>query len=343
MTHSLGARHLLGALTVVTCMGLTACAFNPMSQTALPGSTIVVPLIGERLISIGTSEEHADASAFGTPSIADPQRGQLYAMMCPDSETYSMPGCALSANKVDVPIRYVTRVYPDPASQAGIENLIDGFTPELMSSIPMSGQVLLVADIPPLASLGTWPTCSGSPCPIRTFFFYVGRHRPFGGGDETSILNSVYYRQLKVAYSTTSGVSSPAQSLYPYGPTVNLTRLVPYPKVVLTANSTAQNNVGAADLTITVPSTVTVKDVIEEEHLGRHTMVRWNTVSSTSIHVTLVSPDKTVNRLAVVFDLNGGASSAPAYSAFPVSSSTLYDQNGNVLGGGAAFAPEVIR
>jgi hypothetical protein len=110
---------------------------------------------------------------------------------------------------------------------------------------------------------------------------------------------------------------------------------------VLVADATAQDHVAAADLTITVPSTVTVKDVFEEEHLGRHTMVQWQSLSATSISVHLVAPDKKVNRLAIAFQLNSGAGSAPTAAAFPVSAQTLYDDQGFVIGG--SFGPQVIR
>ncbi len=102
------------------CLG---CNSGPISSEVSPGGTILLPLDSEnafaemmRTFGYGGTADMTAAGRF------DDQRGQVRAELldprCPLSPKGDQPACALS-------VRMLSRISPDPASPAAIENRID--------------------------------------------------------------------------------------------------------------------------------------------------------------------------------------------------------------------------
>lgn len=323
-------------------LGSAGCIGYPVSRTTTPGATIAVPVSGERLLILNGVTEYA--SAYGYTGNPDPQRGTLTAVMCPVNSTSNMSACLSSSQKQFLTVRYMTRLYPDRASRAGIENLDDTLSDpngNLISTVYMSGQVLAFLDIPASLDATLFGNCTLSPPPAScttklTYTLYLGTT------SDTTSLQAAGVRNIELVHG--SGTANSQAVLY-YSASPPLSRFVPYPKVVFAVNTAGQQQVAAAELTISAPTSVTIKDVIEEENLGQHTMVRWTVDppqgGTQAVRVQLVSPEAKVDRIAVVFSLNSGQT-PPLFSAFTVTQSTIYGTTGATISG-AAFAATRIR
>ena len=314
----------------------------PSSDTVPPGVTIAIPVAGERAVVQGVESDYPIGYGYNLDGTiaTDGQRGSLIAVMCAPAVATTMAQCQGSSQRVDLTVRYVTRLYPDSASQAGIDNKVWEDTPS-NTKLPMSGQVLAFLNIPASLDATLFPTCSQNPVPPTCFTklpytVYLGRHPPIGSDDTTS-LQTVGTRNIELVHG--AGTANSNLTVYT-GTPPHIDRFVPYPKVVFAVDTASENNVSAADLTIAIPPNVVIKDVFEEEHLGRHTMVRWQQPTGGTIQVQLVSPDKNVNRIAVVFTLTSGT--PPTFADFPVTKSVLYDAQGSQMSTGS-FTPRVIR
>src|SRR5262249_12106966 len=162
----------------------------------------------------------------------------------------------------DLPIRYVTRLYPDPASPAGIDNLVQDLS-RYVGEVPVSGEVLVFAEIPTSVNDAFPASCGGSSPPQSCFDplgydVFVGLRRP--AADETLVRNQWYARSINVVRLSAASLASPKPNLpvtlFPGAPAPDLPRFVPYPKCVFAVNAAGVDQVGAAELTIQFPPTV---------------------------------------------------------------------------------------
>src|SRR5262245_2944139 len=209
----------IGFLSLVG-LSLVACTLAPMSRTVAPGSTIVIPLSGERSVETNANVEHPIAYNYqlpGSSAVTDVQRGSMFAMMCPhvDQPVQTLESCTANPAKRDLAIKYITRLYPDPASPAGIENVVQDMS-VYMSDIPMSGQVMLFADIPTSVNNDFPASCAGASPPQTCFDpkqydVFVGLHKPNppGGPDETFNLNQGYDRRINVVRLSANSLANP--------------------------------------------------------------------------------------------------------------------------------------
>jgi hypothetical protein len=244
--------------------------------------------------------------------------------------------------RVNLTLRYVTRLYPDAASPAGLENRVQTISGNT-DYVPMSGQVVAFFDVPTTITGNPWgSTCTtGSPAPLCLQRFdynlYVGIQPPTGSPDTSTFGAS----QRPVRLQRGSGVPSD-NTVYSGFTTADMARFVPFPKLVMKVDPTTESasSMYAADIKVTYPSNVTIKDVIEEENLGRHSLVSWQSSGTNQITIQLISPKHDVNRVSVVFSLTN--TTPVTVAGFTIDQSTLYDVNGNPMSG-RSFLKDIIR
>jgi hypothetical protein len=252
---------------------LTGCTSGAISQRAEPGSSVVFLIGGKsgREISVG----YAGTSDMQSAGRWDPQRGGLIFEWlderCPLSPfpPYS-PACRLRS-------RLVSRLNPDPASDAGLQNHLDSTFGWHTGSL---SQVVALVDIP-RTTLEWDPTRQGDPFPVgggqksvRVVRFNWG---PDGSVQYQSVLSGHNPIGLEVieAIGDGGGVETP---FYPWSTVMSRVELVPHPKMVfyVTGGLSYRNLPSALHAEFSIPANrVDVLDVFEVGIPGHHSMVTW--------------------------------------------------------------------
>lgn len=294
---------------------LAACGTQPIALSAQAGTTVVLAIAGEVDAgpSLGFGGDWLSAAGRG-----DDQRGKLVFVL-------------VAANGAEHALhtKFVTRAWPDPASDAGLDGRI---APGPLGTAGLA-QVLAIVEIP-------------VDVPPAGYRVEIRRERQRADGTVESLPGVSYGQPLRVLPAVVDGFAGAATSPtgfaggYAIDLLPPLAALYPHPKLVVTLDPGA----AAAHLELDYPTTrLVVRGVIEEQHTGRSSIVAWRDDPATGrLSVDLVAPAADVAALALVFTLRdpGGAGRA-AETDFRVAAATLYDTAGALLPGGAQV--DVIR
>lgn len=311
--------HAIRFLSALTVWWGLACGSQPVTNAALPGSTVTLAIGGDDNPGfntlrgpIGYGSEVYDA-AFGP----DQQRGELDIRLL-DGSPQGIP----------LATRMTFRVYPDPASDTGISQLAH---PVWGPGVGIA-QTLAVVDIPGDAP----PSVQPYALQIRTV------HRDASGA-VTEVLHDLSHEDqaLTILDPVACGVTgTPTPNLalnldfYVEDSSPQMPGLVPHPKLVLDlfpgAHPVTPPLPGAAHVELEYPPGVTIRSVFEDRRLGRSSLVSWQDDPETRrLRIDLVAPEEDIRHLAVVFQ-----ASAPLGTAdFVVddAATTLYDGNGEPM------------
>jgi hypothetical protein len=278
-------------------------------------------------VAIALTGEIASAGAlgYGGQLLAargrhDDQRGELVFVLRD----------AVSGVERELSTRLVTRAFPDPASEVGLRNQVSPATAGFGIA-----QLLAIVDVP-------------SSVPAGTYDMSVRRRRRTDAGGSEALPAPLYAQRFVVLPANIGGVvGAPTPATSEVGPistdvSEELTNLVPLPKVVLALPASAPPH--AAHLVVAYPRTkITPRGVIEEQHLGRGSIVSWSDdPGSGRVTIDLVDPAASVHSLAFIFEPKAPLSAGRiVLSEVSLVSTVLYDRNGAVRSG--TVTPIAIR
>jgi hypothetical protein len=300
----------------------TGCAFDPVPLVARAGTTILLPVASEWPNGSYLGYESEATRRFG---LHDDQRGELVFVLREDPD---VPG-------TEYPLvnRFVTRVYPDPASLVGMRNgTLDGDL----------SQVLALLDIP-------------AHTPAGRYVIEIRRRRR-ANADRTVFeplaTPGQNYPPLEVLGAQIDSQTgsfienfTPDRAIWGWRRSAaqGMYELYPWPKLVLRVSGGTR--VPAARIVVRYPmDRVAVIAVVEDMHAG--SIVRWSdSVPPGEITIDLVDPERSVSHLGVVFRTFDPFGAGPAEVAdFVVVESRHYDDAGDLLpSGGSGSWPIEIR
>lgn len=298
----------LAAPFAVTALFLAACTSRVLPLSAQAGSSVA--------LAVGGDATQGDVLGYGgawlaASGVEDDQRGELgFALVPPSGATR--------------PLRtlFVTRVFPDPASDAALESRID---PSVDPVIGL-GQALAVIEIP-------------RDTPPGRYRLEASRRRRAPGGGMTSLAAPVIGTELDVLPAVVgAAVGRPnrpelaiEQASIDF--TAQLPRVVPNPKVLLLF---ADRKPAAAHLELVYPrEKLAIRGVFEEQHTGRRSIVAWRDEPAAGrLSIDFVDPAQSVSALGVAFRLSDPAGRGVAQATdFRITRADLYDARGGVTPG----------
>jgi hypothetical protein len=294
----------------VLALGLAACSSKPLPLSLQAGASFALAVAGDGGTGLG----------FGGTWLAqagryDDQRGELsFVLVAP------------SGAEVVLATRLVTRVWPDPASEAGIANSAGG---AILPDVGVA-ETVAVVDVP-------------ASTPAGAYRLEIRRRRrlsPSQPSQWESLPGVEYAQSIQVLPATVNGVAGaptpPSGFAGPLGAdlTAQLAALHPHPKVVLALPGPAHP--AAAHLVVAYPpAKIRLRSVFEDAHLGRGSVVAWSDDAVAGrVSVDFADPAASVGALAIAFELRDpfGAGRASA-SDFGVVASALFDRSGAPQGG----------
>jgi hypothetical protein len=299
------------------------CAFEPIPLVARAGTTILLPVSSEWPSGSYLGYESEVTRSFG---YYDDQRGELVFVLREDPNE---PG-------PEYPLvnRFVTRVYPDPASFVGMrDGTLDGDF----------SQVLALLDVP-------------ADTPAGRYFIEVRRRRR-ANAERTAFeplvapgqgLARLEVLAAEIDPETGSFIESftPARAIWGWRRSAEqgMLELYPWPKLVLRIS--AGWRVPAARIVLRYPPLrVGVMAVVEDMHSSSGSIVRWSDSDPPGeITIDVVDPDRTAQNLGVVFAMADPFGAGPLeISDFVVVESRHYDDAGDLLpyGGHGSIAVEI--
>lgn len=288
------------------------CAAYTLPLAAHQGSSVAIPLGNEAWVGPLTGYE--------IPGTPDEQRGMMVLRLL--DETTQLP----LVPEETLTLRAITRAYPDPASDIGINN--DPVPPGVTFALGI-GQILAVADVPETA-------------PTGNFLLEVTRKRPSGSMFPLPDSETPSYR---VPFTILPGVEQPndAFAFFNLTPTVfaplgavGFDSIYPHPKLVVTLPDPAPT---AAHLVVEYPGTKVseILTVFEEQHLGRQSVVLFtdDTVQDRVV-IDLMDPLQSgVKEISLAFAPVAG-SGVIAPTEFTIVEEAYYDENGATMAGAAS-------
>jgi hypothetical protein len=318
---------------------MAACNTATIPTHALEGSTVTLLLdevdITPEMLDDGWTIGFR--SAMSAPGLHwDSQRGQLHVVLCPTS----LPIHCAAPPGVEVDVRAVTRLHPDPASEAGIYN-----NGNLLGSSPDVSLIVALLDLP----TGTNPESTPTDWRLE-----VGLRRPAAGTPQSPTAWE-YYPDLVIPPR--------AIRIYPKSgpPTYNLFKYVdwnnwqsggsdmgwqvalqyPHPTLVIRLPIDAAGTPPAAArlvLRFPTPPWSAPWDVFEHNHLGRSQIVRWAwDGAAREVEINLVDPDQEVREIGIALSLDEAYPIQERLEAgdFTISVGVFYDINGAEIAGTA--------
>jgi hypothetical protein len=224
----------------------------------------------------------------------------------------------------------VTRAFPDPASDIGLQNEIEPGSPWGIA------QPIALVDIP-------------TTVPPGTYDIEVRRRRrtsPTTWQNLAGPLNQP--RQLTVLPADVGGAAgspTPFEGMLggntPVDTSSYIPSLYPHPKILL--KFTGATLPSAAHLVVSYPAAkMSVLGVIEEQHYGRSSIVAHDVDPGLGqVTIDFADPAASVGALALVFDLTDPFGAGRVVVAdFSLDAATrLYDADGNVLATSLGFGP----
>ena len=303
------------ALLCWVCLG---CLGEPIPKQVRAGTTFVLPLAEVAAVPMGFG---AAADAQGSELLMQPdmQRGNVRFGLCLDATCLS---------ELPLTLRFLSRVYPDPGSPAGLRGtLVEGTRLAGM----IRGQPLAVLDVPvsvpgglyTLAAFATPPGSAEIPIPIQPIEILPGSEEHF-----TSITGEAVGVDVSQA----------------------LRDLVPHPQVTLELIEPTGERPAAASVVVRHPRQVSIEGAFEHGAMGQGSIVRVVPGREPdTVELTLIDPDQQARGLTLAFRLTNPRAPARAED-FVIESQQLYARDGSPLPpatrGGAAgnrFAVGSIR
>lgn len=292
------ARRRLIPLALVAAAAALACQGSPIPLSAQKGSTVVLT-IG------GFLAEDNGQIGFGSDVYEDPQRGDLIVKLD-------------DASGPELVTRAVTALASSLASAQGIGAALTG----------NADLIVVMADIPDVPEVTEGP-----------HGLYIVRR--LGGFDYPGPIYTGEIQILPASVSTTAGIVNgtptpltllelggyPADQYMPY--------LVPDPQLIFATTVEAY----AAEFEFFYPyNKIDILDVTEAITGGVSTshraMTWWRVVSQGRLAVGMVSPDRKIRGVSVVFKLKESATQPIAASAAQIANARSYDASGNLITAG---------
>jgi len=295
-------------LLVLALGALGGCTSRVLPLSAQAGSTVTIAVGGDATLGDFLAYGGAWLAAAG---LADDQRGELLFVLV-------APGGAERALRT----LFVTRAFPDPASDAALENQVD---PALPVAIGLS-QVLAVLEIP-------------ADTPPGRYRVDARRRRRAPGGGFVSLPAPLIATELDVLPASVGAVTGRpnlpefAVDTGRVDLTARIPRVVPNPKLVL---QFADRKPAAAHLVLSYPrDKLAIRGVFEEQHTGRRSIVSWrHDTARGELAIDLVDPGESVSALGVAFRLlDPAARGLAAPDDFRIARADLYDARGAVAAG----------
>jgi hypothetical protein len=302
------ARPFALACALVTLAG---CTSRVLPLSAQAGSTVALAVGGDATLGDRLGYGGAWLAASG---VNDDQRGELVFVLVPPS------GAERTLRTL-----FVTRTFPDPASDAALANQID---PALPFAAGLS-QALAVLEIP-------------ADTPPGRYRMDARRRRPAPGGGFVSLPAPLLGTELDVlppaVGSATGRPNAPelAVGTARVDLAAEIPRVVPNPKLVV---QFADRNPAAAHLVLSYPrEKLAIGGVFEEQHSGRRSILSWrDDPSRGELAIDFVDPAGSVRELGVAFRLlDPSVHGIAAPGDFRVAQADLYDARG-------ALAPGRVR
>lgn len=274
---------------VSICFLVTAAVFgctnlDPIPKVARAGTSFSIVLVADAGAG-DPSVPYTDQNDVGfggtlyeTAGLTDHQRGELV--------FYYMDG----ANEIQLETQFVTRVFPDPATEVAIDNpaYFDG-------NDCCYGQVLAVVYIPPDVPSGAQEIRVRKKIPVA------------GGGYQYTELYFPLSFMLEILPASETDPTDPllhfGDFYYWYGADA-VVPAYPNPKLLvkLPGPPSFSDYASAAHIEISVPSTIAVRSVFEENHFGRNSMVSWSESGGVvTIDFLNLQPTATVHALAIAY------------------------------------------
>jgi len=303
------------ALALAAALGaVSACTTRVLPLSAQAGSTVAV--------AIGGDATQGDFLGYGgawlaSSGLADDQRGELVFALVP-------------AAGPERPLRtlFVTRAFPDPASEAALTDTVD---PDAPFPLGLS-QTLAVLEIP-------------ADTPPGRYRVDARRRRRAPGGGFTELPAPLLRTDLDVLPAAVGAVTGRpnrpefAVDTNVFDLTPRLPRVVPNPKLVL---AFADRRPSAAHLVLDYPPTkVEIRGAFEDHHTGRRSMLSWrDDPEAGRLTIDFVDPTASVSALGVAFRLRDAAAyGIAAPGDFRLAQSVLYDAAGAVAAGNVRLGP----
>jgi hypothetical protein len=293
------------ALTSIGCLG------EPIPRKVVAGTSFTLPFNGG---VFGV----APANAAGTPPIvkSDAQRGNIRFALCP------MAGPC--APEVRLPVRYLSRMFPDRGSRLGltgsveVRRLSDGSIGSFGNFL--SGETVVVIDVP----VGT----------TATTYMLAAFTDPPGAPPETIAV----LEPLEVVAGSVAMFSNIANLLNFSGNdgSPSLEGFVPYPQLslVLSDTSNLDDIPASGSIVLRYPKdSVKIEGVFEGGRLGQGSVMRmFDGPDSDTVTLFLMDPDRQTLSLRVPFSLKNPAGPAVPIEAFSiVPGQSLFKLDGSVL------------
>jgi hypothetical protein len=279
-----GALALIGLLTL-------ACQGQPVPLAAAQGTTVTIP-IGGGGFNLGDGVR----MGYGSDGDLDYQRGRLRFWL--DVE----PG-----PDVELTVRGIARVSPDPSSRAGLN---------LGADYEHSGQVVVMVDIPTTAPIGTWYVYA------RRFTYQWNSGTSTWDEQEDTVNVPSYQYQLEILPELGSPTPFEGYAINNFfDVSEEVLDFKPLPKFRFMLAGTA-GVLGAAQFTITYPSArAAVRAVLAEPLSDTDTWAAQALISYTeptpgTLDVSCVAPaGVTGPAFAIVFELTNPTAPPPVGGA----------------------------
>ncbi len=324
LTHSI--------LCLAVATGL-ACRSKPVPHVATAGKSMTVVLTAEAGAAEGYHPWANEDVGFGGEwywdrQLEDVQRGEI--------EFFLVDG----ANEVPLRTLLATRVFADPASDAGMY----GASHPMLGNWGM-GSVLAVVHIPadvdddhggvldlpgefPLRARKVLRASKQDPNPVPLGYDLIYDEvievlPPELDQGEPQDTENLPYLHLLPGYSTTNPALT--QQLYPH------------PKLLVKLPGSPVPSAGHLEINVPAASVLEVRGVFEEQHYGRRSIVLFDpNVNPITIDFMNLEPPPRVAKLAIVFEpgndyvrVDGDTVEIKDY--FTVHSTQLWDENGDLI------------
>jgi hypothetical protein len=314
--------------TLGLCFALAGCEARPIPMRVVRDSSFLFPL---------------KTPAFGNAlsrslGIEDRQRGDLIVAICPQANPYCSPP-AVPAPCLPTPAegfylvtRYVTRVMPHPASNAGLRGYLDiPHYPLWEPNWGLVGQDLALLDVPANVCPGNYELSVR----VRPALSAPGQNETlYGLGVDLEVLN--------VPDNDPNANGTNPLSANPLGSgnlniDPDLVDLVPNPTVLVRLYDMTLTSLypAAVEVGVNYPNDrVEILGAYQDKHLGIRSLVSWSDDPIAGVvTVSVVDPTRCTGDIRIAFRLLPQAAAVNVLTDFsaPPHLQELYDLNGSLI------------
>jgi hypothetical protein len=304
---ALAASVVLGWITSIGCAG------KPVPLWAVAGTTMALAISADEPAIGGTG------IGYGTTALADSQRGALGVELLRGSTTEAL-----------VPVKFVTRVMPDPASPAGLAGKVHHPNIPLTGETNILHQIVALIDLPASLPEG----------------YYTLKVRRYQNASLATLVDQGPYDSLLWQQELYVSPGDGGQYFTPFRgawgetdvaiPSSTLRELVPSPQLLLTLPL----NTAAATIDIGFPDAkIDVEGAIQHGGAGQNSLVSYQLIDSNSVRIHWVNPTADGSSLALVFDNTQSGYQPVLPSEFTYEAGSFYDADGAPIAPGGGFNP----